>query len=225
MVVLRSPAPGPGGTDSLLRRFAAAVRVARQRVRLTQRELSDKLAAAGTPTPTQVLSAYENGHREPSPEQAYSLEEVLDLPEGTLLLRLRGSSPEARDLYARFSPESLCYVTTMAAEHVHVGRQGAVERIEVTRRIRALREMRTCFVVYDEATAREAGPGRGEARVHPRCRAAARRGPGRGAARARHPDDRRRGADRALLRRATPTTAGRRRRTAGTGTTARTCTS
>lgn len=155
MVVLRSPGPGPDRADLVLPQcFAHAVRAARQRIRLTQRELSDKLTTAGTPAPTRIVGAWENGHREPSVEEVYALEEALDLPEHTLLLRLRGTSREARDLYARFSPESLFYVTTMVTEHVHVGPTGAVERIEVTRRIRALHPTRTCFVAHAEDDAR-----------------------------------------------------------------------
>jgi transcriptional regulator with XRE-family HTH domain len=134
--------------------FAQAARAARQRIRLTQKELSDKLGTAGTHAPARIVGAWENGYREPSVDEVYALEEALDLPEHTLLLRLRGASPEARDLYARFSPESLFYVTTMVTEHVHVGLTGAVERIEVTRRIRALRPMRTCFVAHAEDNGR-----------------------------------------------------------------------
>jgi transcriptional regulator with XRE-family HTH domain len=151
VLLLRIPGPVPDRGD-LPPSLPAALRARRRQLGITQKHLSDRLAAAETPVPVQALSQWENGHRRPSVDEVYALERALGLPDYTLLLRLRGESPEARDLYSRFSPESLYYVTTVVTEHVHVDHRGAVDRIDVTRRIRALRPVRTCFVPHAEDT-------------------------------------------------------------------------
>lgn len=177
MAVLWKTGPGPDRVDPVREpRLPAAIRKARLRARLTQPELSHKLAATGLQAPVWLISAWETGRSEPSLDQVEALEHQLGLPEGALLLKVSRTrlDPKTRDLQNRLSVERLFYVTTTVVEHVHVGPNGAVDRIKVAQRILALREVRTCFLVHENDEEKHPvrvapGPGLrpGNSRPHP----------------------------------------------------------
>jgi transcriptional regulator with XRE-family HTH domain len=113
----------------------------RLRAGLTLKELSARMTDAGAPVDARTIGAWERGPQEPRPSTVIGvLEQVLDLPPDTLLVRLSGRTrdPEAFDLRRLLRPERLYYVTTAIRQHVQVDAAGRVASIETTQSIRAL---------------------------------------------------------------------------------------